>query len=230
MGYVLKAALKNKAAANDDLGVSDLTDIEIRYFDDLLEAESHTEMDVGPLIDQLREPEKKVKIGYTNKVREKIDFSSPMKSLIFLGAKARGKLQSHLHDTAIQKEVVLVLGASGDESTVPLLIDLYPGEDAYLKMQSGAYVLRDPKDRLRIICLTYALSYLTCQQIGRASEGADFKHENRKLWQDWWATAGAKFKVPQQKPAADWLPVYPRLSEAWAKGCRESYAEHQEDN
>jgi hypothetical protein len=125
-----------------------------------------------------------------------------MKALIRLGADALQPLHERLEDPRIQNEVVLILGAIGDRSTVPLLIDAYPNGRIARDEVSGP-------DRLRVICFGFALSYLTGQSIGRSREGADFNPSNRELWRAWWERDGPTFVVPATKPNASWVPNYP---------------------
>src|SRR5262249_50933854 len=121
--------------------------------------------------------------------------------LIRLGDRARPALHRVLGDEAIQNEVILVLGAIGDRSTVPLLIDAYPADDV---RGSGP---ENPR-WIRVMCFSFALPYLTGQQIGRDREGADFDPQNRALWRRWWAWHGWTFSVPAAKPNASWVPNY----------------------
>src|SRR5262249_32292501 len=130
--------------------------------------------------------------------------------LIELGEKARIVLHERITDRRIQNEVVLILGAIGDQRTVPLLIEAYPkvnvrepdwGDD-FLKE------LNDP-ERLKVVCFTFALTSLTGQPMGRSRRGADCDPENRKRWQQWWQANKDTFVVPADKPNHTWVPAYP---------------------
>jgi hypothetical protein len=133
---------------------------------------------------------------------ELLAFSPPMKELIRLGDRARPALNRCLGDEAIQNEVVLVLGAIGDRETVRLLIEAYPAEDV-------RDLARDDPRWVRAMCFSFALPYLTGQQIGRDRGGADFDPQNRALWRQWWEEHGGAFSVPAAKPNASWVPNYP---------------------
>jgi hypothetical protein len=133
---------------------------------------------------------------------EMLAFSQPMKELIRLGDRARPSLHQHLADESIQNEVVLVLGAVGDRATVPLLIEAYPEDD--VRRLSSA----DPR-WTKVVCFTFALTYLTGQPIGRSRWGADCDPGNRALWRRWWQVHGEAFSVPAEKPKATWVPSYP---------------------
>jgi hypothetical protein len=154
---------------------------------------------VDRLVAELRRPENRLKLlGTSIPGGELIIFSSPMKQLILLGTAARARLHRLVDDEQIQNEVVLVLGAIGDETTVPLLIGRYP--------QS-----LDPTDRrqTKMVCFSFALSHLTGQQIDRTREGTTFDGGNARLWREWWARAGSTFRVSAAKPKGSWMPGYP---------------------
>lgn len=74
------------------------------------------------------------------------------------------------------------------------------------------------------VCLTFALTYLTGQPIGRSRWGSDLKPENMKLWKDWWAKEGKTFKVRAEKLNATWVPEYPVLTKERAARCPEEFA------
>jgi hypothetical protein len=218
LGYDLTGVLKADQLDKKELNVNDFASITIRYTDDLREAKRLTDKDVKGLIEQLNDPANKVRVGaIIIPGGEMLEFSPPMKKLIILGEKARRALQARLGDQRIQNEVALILGAIGDETTVPALIQVYPEGDL-------RKAKRDGPEYLKGVCLTFALTYLTGQPIGRSRWGADLKPENKKLWKAWWAKKGEIFKVPAQKPAATWVPAYPILSEEWAARCREEFA------
>jgi hypothetical protein len=129
---------------------------------------------------------------------EVIRFTPPMKQLIALGSRARPALHHILDDRRIQNEVVLILGAIGDEATVPLLIDRYP-----------TALNPDDRDNTKMVCFSFALSYLTGQKIDRTRRGTIIDAGNARKWQDWWGAAKGTFRVPAAKPNATWVPMYP---------------------
>lgn len=218
LGYVLTGVLKADKLAKKELNVNDFASITINYTDDWLDAKGLNENDVKGLIEQLNEPANKVRVGgIIIPGGELLEFSPPMKKLMMLGEKARGPLQARLGDQRIQTEVAMILGAIGDEATVPALIEVYPEGDL-------RKAKRDGPEYLKGVCLTFALTYLTGQPIGRSREGADLKPENKKLWKDWWAKDGKTFKVPATKPNASWVPEYPNFTKEWAARCREKFA------
>jgi hypothetical protein len=152
---------------------------------------------------QLRDPRNKTKLEiYMIPDGEYLAFTEPMLGLMRLGDRALPTLHRLLKDEAIQNEVVLVLGAIGDRTTVPLLIEAYPEDDA------RGLQLEDPR-RMKVTCFTHALTYLTAQPIGRSRYGADCEPNNRKLWQRWWRENEGSFVVPVEKPLATWVPAYP---------------------
>jgi len=218
LGYTLTGALKSDKPPAKELTASDLADIAITYSDDLLEAKSLTEKDVNSLVEQLKDSTNKVEIlAVIIPGGEWLEFSPPMKKLIILGEKARKPLQECLGDKEIQNEVALILGAIGDKTTVPALIDVYP-EDDISKAEFNS------SDYMKGVCMTFALTYLTGQPIGRSRYGADREPGNKKLWKDWWAKEGKNFKVPATKPNDSWVPEYPVLTDEWAARCRREFA------
>lgn len=227
LGYVLKGRLKGKQLDQKEIDVRELEDIEIKYTDDLLEAKGLNEKGIEKLIERLSEPANKAEWSFSIVPGgEILKFSTPMKQLILLGEKARPALQKRLADQHIQNEVALVLGAIGDEMTVPALIDVYPTVDVREKMEKGNHKT-DP-ECLKVVCMTFALTYLTGEPIGRSRWGTDYDPENRKRWQEWWGKSKDTFKVPTVKPNATWVPSYPILSERWAKSVREEFAKAKE--
>jgi hypothetical protein len=218
LGYDLTGVLKQDGLEKKELSADDFASIAIRYTDDWLEAKGLTERDVKGLIEQLNDPANKVRVsGVIVPGGEMLHFSSPMRKLMILGEKARAPLQARLGDQRTQNEVALILGAIGNEATVPALIEAYPeGELRKPKSDSPEY--------LKGVCLTFALTYLTGQPIGRSRWGSDLQPENKKLWTDWWVKEGQTFKVPTKKPNASWVPSYPLLTEEWAARCREEFA------
>jgi hypothetical protein len=227
LGYVLQARLMALPGDRKEIEVRELADVTIRYTDDLLEARDLNEQAIVRLIEQLAEPANKVEWSFSVVPGgEILRFSTPMKRLILLGGKARLLLEQHLGDPKIQNEVALVLGAIGDETTVPLLIDAYPTVDVRERMKQPG-LTTDP-DRLKVVCLTFALTYLTGEPIGRSRWGTDCDPENLKRWQEWWDKSKDTFKVPKQKPNATWVPSYPLLSEQWAQLVRQEFAKANE--
>ncbi len=221
LGYVLTSVLKADKRGTSELHANDFTEITIRYTDDWLDSQGLTERDVPGLIEQLKDPANKVRfLGAVVPGGEMLEFSPPMKKLMLLGAKARRPLQDRLGDERIQNEVALILGAIGDEMTVPALIHVYPTNDLR-KAEFGS------PEYLKGVCLTFSLTYLTGQPIGRSRWGADLHPENKKLWEDWWAKVGKTFKVPAQKPNATWAPSYPVLSQGWAAKCRKEFVKSE---
>lgn len=158
------------------------------------------EDDVTQLIERLRAPANKVRY-YGNRLPggEILGFSEPMSDLTRRGARARVRLHERIDDVENQNEIVLILGAIGDRTTVPLLIEAYPEGD----------VATDESAWMKVICFTHALTYLTCQPIGRNRWGADFNPTNRERWRAWWRDNGAAFVIPAEKPNFTWVPGYP---------------------
>lgn len=125
-----------------------------------------------------------------------------MNSLIELGEQARPALERLIDDPKICNEVILILGAIGNESTVPLLIDRYPSADLMKNAED------DPILEKKVVCLTFALTYLTGIPIGRSREGVDYDPDNRRYWQSWWTRNREEFIIPKEKPSATWVPDY----------------------
>jgi hypothetical protein len=159
--------------------------------------------EVVRLVEQLRAPNNRVRWLLTLiPGGEILEFSTPMEDLIRLGGRSRPVLHKYINDPQIQNEVVLVLGAVGDRTTVSLLIEAYPEADL-------REAERDDPRRMTEMCFAFALPYLTGQEIGRDREGADFEPGNRARWKQWLARAGTRFTVPVVKPNATWVPKYP---------------------
>jgi hypothetical protein len=218
IGYVFTGKLKVDKPDKNALEVGDLENVEIRYTDSLLEAKRLTAKDVPGLIERLYEKANKVECyGTLIPGGEILGFSDPMEKLMILGEKARKPLLKRLGDKQIRNEAALILGAIGDEATVPALIAVYPDVDIMEKKKL------ENEDYLNIVCMTFALTYLTGQQIGRDRTGADFNPENQKLWKLWWEKEKATFKIPIIKPNDSWMPIYPIFSEEWAKRSRERF-------
>jgi len=162
---------------------------------------------VDSLIEQLRDPENKARIGlYAVPGGEMMHYSRPMERLIALGDAAREPLHQLLGDEEIQNEVVLVLGAIGNERTVELLIETY--RDPELPEEyPGVYDL-DP-GRFKLVCYSHALTYLTHESISRSRWGTDYTPGNRKKWQDWWAKNKKVFWVTGEPGHATFIPGNP---------------------
>jgi uncharacterized protein (TIGR02996 family) len=130
LGYTLTGTLDRTKLERLRPPLTDrnLRDVRIGYSDDWLKASQPDAPGVDELIGRLRQPSNRLDWhgGAFVPGGELIDFSPPMKQLILRGAAARAALHRLLDDPQIQNEVVLVLGAVGDETTVPLLIDRYP--------------------------------------------------------------------------------------------------------
>jgi HEAT repeat protein len=205
-GYVLRGKVDLAHLTKASLKVTDLREVTIRYTDLDRATDGVTEKDIPALIRQLYEPR------HQAKVREGADiaFSLPMKKLMRLGAKARPAMHKALADPRIRNEAAIILGAIGDESTVPLLISLYPESDRRKTRQALAAYSPGQGDS-RIYCLTAALTYLTGQVIGRDREGTDYDPENGRLWREWWARARDTFRVPNPRPYATCYPNYPEF-------------------
>jgi hypothetical protein len=225
LGYKLQGIMDTPKLSSNKVDATELSEVQITYTDDHLEAAKLNEGDVEALVQQLYQQENKMEIhGISIPGGELLHFSAPMKKLIMLGERARARLQQYVADPRIQNEVSLVLGAIGNEKTVPLLIDAYPlpivgvnGESETDNRHSNA------------VFLTFALTYLTNQPIGRSRGGADCKPENRNLWKAWWSEARLRFKVPKEKTNASWVPSYPWLSQEGAENARKQFVSNRQD-
>jgi hypothetical protein len=124
LGYELTADASPDLYGQARLTENELRNLDVRYTDDRLEADARRSVPVEELIGLLRRPENQVPTDYSCIVPggEMLWFSPPLKALMFRGAEARGPLLAHLADQEIKNEVVLALGAVGDESTIPVLI------------------------------------------------------------------------------------------------------------
>jgi hypothetical protein len=224
LGYVLRGQVDAAKLREKELSLRDLRAIEVFYTDDLLEARGARQVGVDALIQQLYRAENKVQLlGSVIPGGELLDFSLPMKTLILRGETARRRLEQCLADPRIQNEVALILGAIGDERTVLRLIDAYP---------EGSARGRDSEDRdrqMQVVCLTYALTYLTVQPIGRSREGTDFDPGNRQRWKAWRSRVHGSFRVPTEKARDTWVPDYPQVSSDWAERARREFTADREE-
>jgi hypothetical protein len=218
LGYELTANVLSQLYSQTQLAETDLQDMRLRYTDDRLEADARRVIPVDELIEQLRRPDNRVPVDYPciTPGGECLTFSAPLKALMFRGAEARGPLLARLDDQEIRNEMVLVLGALGDEATVPELIARYPRGQT------------DPADRaagLARVCFSYALCWLTGQAIDRSRDGTDWDERNAEKWEAWWVENQESFRVPPVKPYATWVPSYPLLSDDHVARIRSMFAE-----
>jgi hypothetical protein len=215
LGYTLTATADRSRMGRDTLGGNDLRGIRIHYRDDRMEASRPDAAAVEGLIAEIYQINNRACWEGQAVVPggECIGFSEPMRKLMMIGPAAREALHRRLDDRRIQGEVVMVLGAVGDETTVPLLIGRYPERLS----------TEDPLQR-QMVYFSFALSYLTGQAIDRTREGTTLSADNAGRWRAWWAEAGPTFRVPAVKPNATWVPSYPVLTEDWATRMREQFA------
>src|SRR5262249_33599393 len=120
------------------------------------------------------------------------------------GAEARAPLLAQVDDLAIRNEVVLALGAVGDEKTVAELISRYPRGPVDTENRSAV---------LTRVCFSYALCWLTGQSMDRSRYGTDLNPNDAEKWKAWWAANRDTFRVPAVIPYATWVPSYPVLAE-----------------
>jgi HEAT repeat protein len=191
---------------------------------------------IDRLVEQLRAPANKVQYaGYRQPGGEMLHYSAPMRKLIALGDAARGPLYRRLSDEQIQNEVVLILGAIGDDSTVPLLIDAYPDID----VPEPTSVTSEPgAAQLKLICFSYALTYLTHEPISRNRWGTDYTPGNRQKWQEWWARdhkvfwvcdgCGRAIYIPGNPPSPRTLKSAPQVLAQLNKALQDEDAEVRE--
>jgi hypothetical protein len=218
LGYELTAKVPTRLYGQTHLSLKDLTDVNIRYTDDQLEAGSRGNAPVEELIASLRRKENRVPENYTAVIPggEMLEFSGPLKALMFRGKDARKALLAHLDDPEIRNEVVVALGAVGNEATVPELISRYP-RDPVKEDDRAAKLTR--------VCFSYALSWLTGAQIDRSRWGTSFSPDNAEKWQKWWTENRATFRVPSERPRATWVPSYPVLDSAHMAEVKTMFAE-----
>ncbi len=222
IGYELTAGVPPALYGWTRLSMDDLKNVKIRYTDDQLEANARRNVPVDELIKLLRQPENQVRDDYAVIVPggETIRFSVPLKALMFRGAEARAPLLAQMDDLAIRNEVVLALGAVGDEKTVAELISRYP---------RGPIDTKNRPSVLTRVCFSYALCWLTGQSIDRSRYGTDLKPNDAEKWKDWWAANRDTFRVPAVKPYATWVPSYPVLAEEHLARIRKMFAERGDD-
>lgn len=158
-------------------------------------------------VHQMRNPEHRTYVEIVmTPGGEQLRFGEPARELIARGGGVREYLYPYLDDPELRGEIALVLGAIGDEQTVPLLIEAYPDQDGPVEF--------DPRNpftglHLELVLFTHALTYLTSEPIGRSRWGCDLNPENKRLWREWWAENQHTFWVSEVKPAATWVPRYP---------------------
>jgi hypothetical protein len=222
IGYELTADAAPASHGKTHLTLDDLKNVRIRYTDDEIEAQARRDVPVAELIDLLRRRENQVPdhIQRIDLGEELLNFSAPLKALMFRGADARAPLLAQVDDLAIRNEIVLALGAVGDERTVAELISRYP---------------RGPVDRddlpavLTRVCFSYALCWLTGESIDRSRDGTDLKPDDAEKWKEWWAANHKSFRVPVVKPYATWVPQYPVLAEDHIARIKKMFAEQGDD-
>lgn len=219
-GYRLNGVLR-VADSTGRLDIGDLSEASIKYTDDLLEAKAATATSVAELIARLYQPEQHLEWSGSSIVPggECLEFSSVMKLLILRGAEALPALEKLIDDPAIQNEIILILGAVGNERTIPLLIDRFPGDEVVY----GEGKFAENPILVRRVCFTFALTYLTGTPIGRSRWGTDFGGGMQIQWRDWWAKSKGDFRVSARKPNHTWVPGYPQLTEEWAAFVRQEF-------
>jgi hypothetical protein len=222
IGYELTADVHPARYGQTRLTMDDLKNLKIRYTDDHLEADARRKFPVDELIKLLREPENQVRDDYAYDVPggETVQFSAPLKALMFRGEEARAPLLAQVDDLAIRNEVVLALGAVGDEKVVAELISRYPG---------GPVDTKNRPAMLTRVCFSYALCWLTGQPIDRSRYGTDLKPNDAEKWKDWWTANRETFRVPAAKPYATWVPHYPVLTEDHIARIKKMFAERGDD-
>jgi hypothetical protein len=205
LGYELTALAPDSLYGQKRLSIRDLTEVKVRYTDDQIEADLAKDIPVVDLIDQLRKPSNQISDQFWSKIPggEQLEFSNPLKLLMFRGEEARKALTARLDDPAIHNEVVLALGAVGDEMTVSELISRYPRVP--IKSNDKAAVLKR-------VCFSFALSWLTGQPFDRSRVGTDPSPDNAAKWDAWWSANKDKFRVSPEKPHSTWVPRYPVLT------------------
>lgn len=218
LGYQLSADVSCELYGQTRLNESDLRHTQLTYTDDRLNAKALESIPTEELIEQLREVKNGIPLDYGTVIPggEVLMFSSPLKALMFRGEEARQPLLAHLNDQEIANEVVLALGAVGDETTVPILIAAYPR--GHLDQADRAAVLTR-------VCFSYSLCWLTGQSIDRSREGTDLGDRDAEKWEAWWADNHEGFQVPVVKPYSTWVPSYPLLADEHVARIRTCFAE-----
>ena len=222
LGYELTAEAPLALHGRTRLAITDLRNVSVRYTDDQIEADARKNIPVSDLIELLRNPTNQVPDHYCIIIPggEEIRFSTPLKALMFRGAEARAPLLAALDEPGIRNEVVLALGAVGDENTIPELISRYP---------RGPIATNDPAAALTRVCFSFALCWLTGQPVDRSRWGTDQDPNNAQKWRDWWAAHKKTFRVPLIKPGGTWVPPYPLLAADHIRRIRTMFAEHGYD-
>lgn len=217
LSYDLTAGVAASFFGRTRLEENDLKGLRLRYTDDRLNAEVHQEVSVEQLFERLRIPENRVPADFFISVPggEHLSFSAPLKALMFR-PEARESLLALLDDPDIRNEVVLLLGAVGNEATVPQLIARYP---------RGPIDAADHNAVLTRVCFSYALCWLTGQSIDRSRAGTDEDEKNAEKWETWWAAGRETFRVPKVKPYASWVPTYPVLADEHVARIQSMFAE-----
>jgi hypothetical protein len=222
LGYELTGEAPASLYGRTRLSVSDLRSVRIRYTDDQIEADRRRTVPATELIELLRRPENRVRddFGCIIPGGEMLQFSRPLKALMFRGAEARAALLARLEDPAIRNEVVLALGAVGDEATVPELISRYP---------RGPVQFGDRAAVLTRVCFSFALCWLTAEPIDRSREGTNLGPDDAGKWEAWWAANRNTFRVSPVKPYATWVPSYPVLTPDHVARIRRMFAGRGDD-
>jgi hypothetical protein len=218
LGYELTAKAPSALYGRTRLAIADLQDLRLQYADDQLEAEARRAIPVETLIEEVLRPENRVPAEYGCNIPggECLEFSTPLRALMFRGAEARGPLLARLDDPEVRNEVVLALGAVGDERTVPELIARYP---------RCPIAPQDSASRLAQVCFSFALCWLTGEPIDRSRYGTAECEGCAEKWEAWWSANRDTFRVPAVKPYATWVPSYPVLSDEHIARIRSMFAE-----
>ena len=155
--------------------------------------------DVAELIEQLKAPGNEVEWrGHITPGGTILQISGPMKHLVNIGSRTRPMLHEIIGNTRIQKEVALVLGVVGDETTIPLLIEAFP-KDEIDKIAGSDF------DHMKELCFALALTCLTGEAIGMSRWGYTHSPENRELWKKWWEENRVRFSVPSVESRREWI-------------------------
>jgi hypothetical protein len=217
LGYELAADVPASSFGRTHLHEGELMNLRVRYTDDRLEAEARQTVLTDELVEQLRRPENRVPDQFSRVIPggECLTFSVTLRALMFR-PEARGPLLARIDDPQIRNEVVLVLGAVGDEATVPELIARYP---------RGPLPPGDRPGLLTRVCFSYALCWLTGVPLDRSREGTDCRDGVAERWEAWWAENHETFRVPPVRPRASWVPSYPLLADHHIARIRSMFAQ-----